>query len=296
MRHRTATRAFTLVELLVVIGIIAVMLSILLPTLAGARQRAQSVQCLSNLRQIGQTAIIYANENKGFLFQCCPVNKLTAGTPPKDYYDDSFYRFSLSQAETISRYMKRQTKVWYCPSNQFNPPAGQRPITEDDFYPPDHGGIWDGTVNMGRTRYWWLGNPNPPDYSGPLTDVTGQGDFFATAQPGNIQPPALYPKAPAYRDANKNGTIRDEYMRKVGDKNTANIPICTDQSGSLSAAGWFFIHGKLAVVPANSPQADRKKLTRSWKNNLYGDGHAESKRPDEVEWRWSANPAAAYAW
>jgi hypothetical protein len=62
------------------------------------------------------------------------------------------------------------------------------------------------------------------------------------------------------------------------------------------AAGWFFIHGKLSLIPANSPQAERKKLTRAWKNNLYGDGHAESKRPDEVEWRWNAKSVNAYAW
>jgi hypothetical protein len=39
---------------------------------------------------------------------------------------------------------------------------------------------------------------------------------------------------------------------------------------------------------------DRRKLVRSWKNNLYGDGHAERKRPDEMEWRFS--PTNARCW
>ena len=68
--------AFTLIELLVVIAIIAVLISLLAPSLRAARDSARDVRCLTNLRSIGQGVVMYCNDNK----ERFPISSHTSGS------------------------------------------------------------------------------------------------------------------------------------------------------------------------------------------------------------------------
>src|SRR3954471_5954414 len=80
MKRLRKNQGFTLVELLVVIGIIALLISILLPSLNRARETANRVKCGSNLKQIGQALLLYSNENRN-AFPRTYYNSGTAANP-----------------------------------------------------------------------------------------------------------------------------------------------------------------------------------------------------------------------
>ncbi len=73
-------RGFTLVELLVVVGIIALLISLLLPALSSAKQQASRIKCLSNMRQVGIYMQMYSNDNNGLLIPLGPLEDGTEDT------------------------------------------------------------------------------------------------------------------------------------------------------------------------------------------------------------------------
>jgi len=101
-------QAFTLVELLVVIGIIAVLVGILVPTLGKAKAAAYTTQCLSNQRQYGVAVRMYVNDSKGFL----PPFQVPGATPFVSYPP---YYFQYIPA----LYFKENYNLGICPADGY---------------------------------------------------------------------------------------------------------------------------------------------------------------------------------
>lgn len=92
MLARSKKRAFTLIELLVVVAIIALLISILLPSLQGAREQAKRAKCLANMKSIAQASVAYASEDQRELLT--PIQKMVVSTLHTTGFTGTFTRMS----------------------------------------------------------------------------------------------------------------------------------------------------------------------------------------------------------
>jgi len=162
-------RAFTVVELLVVIGIIALLVAILLPALSKAREQSLRTACLSNLRQLGQISHLYAIDNRGWF----PHRHPTAPWPAQAmHHRDAADESAADMRPMWYRYfpdhpIDKPLKVFYCPAAD----ASDMLIRFDgDNWPAASGFPGFGFYLVG---YAYFGNYGNPSHSGPYPYVNG---------------------------------------------------------------------------------------------------------------------------
>jgi prepilin-type processing-associated H-X9-DG protein/prepilin-type N-terminal cleavage/methylation domain-containing protein len=120
--------AFTLAEMLVVIAIIGILAALLLPTLSSAKARAQRIQCVHNLHQLGVGLQVILENNHGYPVMATATN---GGFPEKGEnwvtWIDILERDGLGIAKPEPHFF--QTGVWLCPSARWSPRILDRPVS-----------------------------------------------------------------------------------------------------------------------------------------------------------------------
>ena len=192
---------FTLVELLVVIGIIALLISILLPSLNRAREQARRTQCLSNLRSIGQMLNMYANTFNGSI----PIG-FSGGTTDKIFQNNYYLSRKSSEpapGDTVrfhglgllfpaSLIRDGEGTVFYCPS--VNDDTDHSYNTGDNPWPPSR----DTCRAAFSSRSSDPTSSRPPGQQGVMWQTKG---YFgsATEQDSTGTPPGIDQKTPMMR-------------------------------------------------------------------------------------------------
>ena len=266
---RPSRSAFTLVELLVVIGIIALLIAILMPALNSARAQAKSVTSLSNLRQLGIGLVQYRVENKGY-YPLAAWNKLAD-------------RARTRWADAIYPYMKN-AEVYMSP--QLDEP--ERARMNKPFFHTTTGTASDGSeIIVGKTLYFG-GYGYNWHYLGNGRTTSGAPEFFAKE---GVQIRATS-KTIAIADTNgsKNGTgqwtsegvyvidppLMSQTMGSRGSRKTS-----TPAPGLMPGPGNYGYTGGNDGDPLHrSTPAERN---RGMVNVLFCDGHAVPLKLSELD-------------
>ncbi len=261
--------AFTLVEVLVVMGIITVLIGILLPTLSAARESANRIKCAGNLRQLGQFVYLFARDHKNRLpeAQNTPASGAGAKVPTWMYTKDYFV--------LVDNYGANQN-LFICPSS---PTAAIGPSAfaygegselnaraSLDLLPDNPTTVADGCEDL--TEYWmstdyiWMGRN--------IQETLAPGGQNANGAPFEVT---------------KLGSVT--WTGSVVD---SNPPIAADRASYQPASGTYqYTHGRnwripsfdttTSIVPWYTGTASTHQGTIRI-NVLYVDGHVDCKFPD----------------
>ncbi len=112
------SKSFTLIELLVVVAIIAVLVAILLPALSAARESAQRVRCLANLRQLGVGAVMWAGETNG------DIGGLPGRVHIPPRWDEIYLATIFGRPAAVDQ-LRDCAAILRCPSDPYPRPAGE---------------------------------------------------------------------------------------------------------------------------------------------------------------------------
>ena len=260
-RERSLKVGFTLIELLVVIAIIAILAAMLLPALAAAKSRAQTIACLGNTRQIALAFTMYAGDNQDYY----PANEQLSGVwwlPPP--YPLNKYGLSCAgewmakapgigivpntPAPMLLRYLPN-TLAWVCP-------ARRRGLSY-----PSAPGVWDPSIT-GLLSYGF-------NYCGVFSSVNPNDGNMANAKPFKAS-----------------SVLKPTLLVAVTDSSGSDDP--NGKGAAWLDSYWAGSSGPLGDPTGTSEYSGRLQTAYAKHNNsvnvVYVDGHAAASLPSALTW------------
>ena len=244
-------RGFTLVELLVVIGIIALLISILLPALGKAREQGRTIKCLSNLRQLGMAFAAYTAQNKGSI---CPPDCQNLANPAVGVATDHWSTILVAMgyvpypANVTSASVLQDDTVFRCPSGIFEVQSGLVTASRQDG---------DGAMAQLQTSFKL--QPGLLIYNWYGTNATSWGNVWSP-----------WRRVPS--DSRTSNSAQDFLL--VPDKSTRII----NSTEMVMLFDGLFINLQAANANRLNARHNNRKIT----NLSFHDGHCESMRTKDL--------------